>query len=74
MSSYRNKYFSGNSNPCWFNHDQSRGRNKTSEKKNTPTKGDEKSGNTYSKIFGQGLVGECLEHEKPQQAIDPFFS
>jgi|TARA_B100000579_G_C22838620_1_gene860216 hypothetical protein len=50
--------------------------NMTSQKEEHPQpKGQKESLDKLSStVFGQGLVGECLEHEKPQQAIDPFFS
>ena len=41
----------------------------TSQKQETQPKG-LKKGKTSSKGFGQGSVGECLVHKKPQQAMD----
>ena len=58
----RFEYFSGKKQDFTFWSNNMISRNRIPQ-----PKGLKKSGNTKSRIFGQGLVGECLEQKNPNK-------
>ena len=69
MSSYREKYFSGNTKPFYFG-SKSQPTFDQSDHPNPKGMKDGDSCQPLSNVFGEGLVEECLQHEKPRQTID----